>query len=105
MTRAIAPGATASVVAIEGEMTIWRAGELKRVLLDAFDRPGPIDLDLSRVSEIDTAGVQLLLFARATAEAHGRPLRLAGRSEAVAAVLALLQLRASFDDTSAGEAG
>ena len=85
------------VVVIEGEMTIWRAAELKQALLEPLDRAGPVEVDLSRVSEVDTAGVQLLMFARLTADARCRRFRVVRQSEAVTAVLALLRLAAFFE--------
>jgi anti-sigma B factor antagonist len=42
-------------------MTIFRAEALKPLLLA---EPAPAALDLSEVTEIDTAGVQLLLLAQ-----------------------------------------
>jgi anti-anti-sigma regulatory factor len=39
---------------------------------------GPTDLDLSKLESIDTAGIQLLLVAAATAQRHGFKLKLIG---------------------------
>lgn len=79
-------------VRIEGEMTIYRALELKEQLLAALAPGGGLELDLSGVTEVDSAGVQLLLAARKTA-----PLRIAERSHAVAEAFATLGLDACFD--------
>jgi len=82
---------------IEGEMTIYRAAELKQQMQPLFDAAGSggIDsIDLSGVTEIDCSGVQLLLLARRNADAAGRALRLAVPSAAVAEVFALLNLGA-----------
>jgi anti-anti-sigma factor len=79
--------------AIEGEMTIYRAAELCAGLQAAMKAgDGDFALDLSGVTEMDTAGVQLLLAAGKSAEAARRALRLAGRSPAVDEVLGLLGL-------------
>ena len=78
---------------IEGELTIFRAAELKQALLGC---PPPGVIDLSDVTEIDTAGVQLLLLARREAQGLERELRLVGRSRAVDDALTLLNLQAEF---------
>jgi anti-anti-sigma regulatory factor len=53
---------------VEGELTIFRAAELMPVLLAS---PPHTRIDLSGVTEIDTAGLQLLMLARqAAAEAQ-----------------------------------
>ncbi len=46
---------------LDGELTIFRAAELKPLLLQGA---GALALDLSQVVEIDTAGLQLLLLAQ-----------------------------------------
>ena len=60
------------VLRIEGELTIFRAMELKPVMLAD---PLPEEIDLSGVTELDTAGVQLLMLAKRTALAQQRELR------------------------------
>lgn len=80
---------------IEGEFTIFRAMELKPVLLAA---PQPLEINLAGVTEIDTAGVQLLMLAKKTAQAANSELRLVEHSPAVIEVFELLNLGAFFDD-------
>ena len=65
---------------------------LRQTLLEALDRAGLVEVDLSQVSELDTAGVQLLLFGRRLAEARGKELRLLAPSAAVIEVFDLLHL-------------
>lgn len=79
--------------AVEGEMTIYRAAELCAGLQAALkDGDGELALDLSAVTEMDSAGVQLLLAAGKSASAAQRELRMAGHSPAVAEVLGVLGL-------------
>ena len=85
----------ATVLRIEGEMTIFRALELKQTLLAD---PVPVEIDLSGVTDIDTAGVQLLMLAKKTAQAAHRELRLVAHSPAVLEVFELLNVAAYFDD-------
>jgi anti-sigma B factor antagonist len=70
-------------VRVDGEMTIFCAEALKPLMLA---EPAPAALDLSEVTEIDTAGVQLLLAAQR------RGTQLLQASAAVNEVLALLHL-------------
>ncbi len=48
---------------IVGDMTIYAAADLQQQLLDALMTGAELEVDLSQVSELDTAGVQQLLFA------------------------------------------
>lgn len=82
------PGVPASL-RIEGELTIYRAAELKQLLLS---QPQLTEIDLSAVTEIDTAGVQLLLAARKAAQAQQRELHLVQASPSVLELLGLLNL-------------
>jgi anti-anti-sigma regulatory factor len=80
---------------IEGELTIFRAAELKPVLLAD---PAPTEIDLSGVTELDSAGVQLLMLAKRTALAEGHALRLVGHSAPVIEVFELLNVAGYFGD-------
>ena len=89
-------------LSIEGELTIYRAAELCDVLkasLAATPEHGTLALDLRGVTEMDSAGAQLLLAAKKSALATGRALRVAGSSGAVDEVLAILRLASQFTAT------
>jgi anti-sigma B factor antagonist len=89
--------ATAAGLQIEGSMTFARATELHRAMLDALQaQPSPVEFDLSDVTEIDSAGVQLLLLAKRTAAASDKELKLVGQSSAVLRALELLRLDTHF---------
>lgn len=79
-------------LALEGEMTIRRASELKPMLAPALLHPGGLRLDLSGVSEIDTTGVQLLLATKQALQLDCRPFELSDCSRAVVDVVELLGL-------------
>jgi anti-anti-sigma factor len=86
---------TTKALRIEGEMTIYRAAELKlqmQPLLEGAAK-APAAVDLSGVTEIDCSGVQLLALAQRAATAAGRELRLDKPSPAVLEVFGLLGLR------------
>jgi anti-sigma B factor antagonist len=87
---------------VDGELTIYRAAELRAALQAAL--AGVVDgdelqVDLSGVTEMDCAGVQLLMAARKTARAAGRDVRISQRSSVVTEVFETLQLATYFDDT------
>lgn len=90
---------TATCLRIEGELTIYRAAELAgamKATLAQVPAGGEFELDLSGVTEMDCAGVQLLISARRSAHESGRVLRVAGRSPAVVEVLDTLRLASHF---------
>ena len=91
-------GDGSSSLRMEGEMSIYRAAELKQVLLEAIAQTPVLELDLSAVTELDTAGVQLLLMARQAAEAAQCELRLTNHSPAVTDVLDMLNLGGQLGD-------
>lgn len=78
---------------IEGDFTIRRVQEMKDVILARLAQAQALEVDLAGVTEIDTAGVQLLLLARRAAQAGGKELRLVAPSPAVAALLDLLRIQ------------
>ena len=80
---------------IEGELTISRAMELKPVMLPT---PPLTEIDLSGVSELDTAGLQLLMLAKKAAQNAHVQLRLVGHSPAVLEVFELLNVATYFGD-------
>lgn len=101
MTRDPSPDAEQrgpAVLRIEGELTIYRAAEFKQTLLDAVAGAAVLELDLSGVTDIDTAGLQLLMLAKKTAQAAQRELRLVAHSPAVTDLFELLNLAAFFGD-------
>lgn len=89
------PAPNPNTLRIAGELTIFRAMELKPALLA---EPAVDEIDLSGVTDLDTAGVQLLMLAKKTALAHNRDVRLVGHSPAVLDVFELLNVAAYFGD-------
>nr|WP_179676096.1 STAS domain-containing protein [Duganella sp. 1224] len=85
-------------IALDGEMTIYRAADLKVTVLEALRKTRVLDIDLSGVTELDTAGLQVLMLAKQTAAAEQRELRLLGHSPAVVDIFEMLDLVAFFGD-------
>jgi anti-anti-sigma factor len=81
-----------------GSLTISRAAEMQRILLDAIRgldairEPNPPSLDLSEVEQCDAAAAQVLCSALKTAAAQGCRFHLLEVSEAVALTFATLGL-------------
>lgn len=90
---------TRTTLALEGELTIYRAAELHRQLQVSLSAPQThLDLDLSAVTDLDSAGVQLLMAAKRTAEATSGSLALSRHSQAVVGVFEMMNLAAFFGD-------
>jgi len=85
-------------IAIEGELTIYTALELKDKLLAGLAAGDEMELDLSGVGEIDAAGLQLLIMIKQQAAALGKVLRFTGHSPVVVALLDLSGLAGFFGD-------
>jgi len=85
-------------IRIEGGMNITRVLDLKPVLIDPLHRSLDLEIDLSAVSELDTAGLQLLILAKKIAHEKQQQLRLTGHSAAVLDMFELLNLAPYFGD-------
>jgi anti-sigma B factor antagonist len=88
-------------LSLAGELTIQTAAEEKAALLAFLETATAahtdVELDLSDVSELDTAGVQLLLMARREARAQGRNLTLVAPSHTALEVLRIAHLDTSLE--------
>ncbi|QBK05859.1 anti-sigma factor antagonist [Hylemonella gracilis] len=84
---------------IAGELTIYRAAELKELLLQALGQSsGDLEIDLSGVTEMDVAGLQVLMMAKQAAQALQRNLHLMNHSPSVVEVFEILNVTAFFGD-------
>jgi anti-anti-sigma regulatory factor len=84
--------------AISETLTIYDAAAGKQALLDVLDGVAELEIDLSAVTEIDTAGVQLLVMLKRAATKAGKKLRLVAHSPASLEVLDRYNLVAYFGD-------
>jgi anti-sigma B factor antagonist len=85
-------------IAIEGEMTIYVAQELKSELLPIITENDEIEIDLSQVSEIDAAGLQLMLVTKIESVVRGIKLGFINHSASVKEMLELSDLVGFFGD-------
>lgn len=83
---------------IEGEMTIFVAAALREKILPAITACEEIEIDLSHVTEVDGAGMQLLISAKLEAILHGKTLRYSGHSKPVLDMIDLCDLGSFFGD-------
>jgi len=62
-------------LAIEGKLTIITAAELEASLLAFLNIDDKLEINLSKVSEFDTTGFQLLILIKRKAAQSGKTLR------------------------------
>lgn len=84
-----------------GELCVLYACDIKPQLLALAKGPEACTIDLAQVSEVDTAGVQLLLMAKREATRSGAHLLFINHSEPVLEAVGLLGLAAELDDPQA----
>ncbi|AMN47966.1 hypothetical protein ACG33_12835 [Steroidobacter denitrificans] len=97
---------TENVLHIDGEMTIYRAHELLQefsVAVRGCPAGAGLGADLSRVTEFDTAGLQILLLARRMARADGGYFSVFDPSECVKDVLMLCNVTDMITKAPAAE--
>ncbi len=80
------------------DLTIYHALEQKRILLDALAATHELELDLLQVSEIDTAGLQLLILLKKEAHRAGKEVAIVAHSQAVRSVIDFCNLAAELGD-------
>ncbi|MBB6286787.1 anti-anti-sigma factor [Pseudomonas sp. SJZ103] len=82
-------------VRIDGELTIYTVAELAAALLPQMGAAPRLELDLSEVTEMDGAGLQLLAVIRREAGIAGTALSVTGQSQVVMQALQLCRSAAS----------
>lgn len=84
---------------LSGELTIYRAAEMKAQLLSALEAcPDRLEVDLAEVSDLDSAGLQVLVVAKQVSVARGIDMQLIGHSLPVVQVFELLNVAGIFGD-------
>lgn len=86
-------------LSIAGDMTIYHAAAHKQQLVDALaGAADTLEIDLSEVGEIDTAGFQLLMLAKREARLLGKQALIVAHSQAVREVVDFFNVAAEFGD-------
>ncbi|MBS0356619.1 MAG: STAS domain-containing protein [Proteobacteria bacterium] len=80
------------------DFTIYRVAELKPGLLGLLGGAERIELDLSGVERMDSAGCQLLMLVKREASAAGKTLAIVAHSPAVQSLIEFYNLAAWFGD-------
>ncbi len=76
-----------------GDMTVYTVAEMKEVFLENLKSCKSMELDLSNVSKIDTAGYQLLLLADLEAGQRNKQLSINSLSDDVGRLFRLYRYR------------
>jgi anti-anti-sigma factor len=85
-------------LAIIEDLTIYNAMAQKEQLISALQSSDALELDLSHVGEIDTAGLQILLLAKREAGLQHKDLSIIAHSPCVRQTLDFCNLAAFFGD-------
>jgi len=85
-------------LSVSDEMTIYTAAEQKNEFLGHLADFSEMELDLSGVTEIDSAGLQLLMAMKSEAHRLHHEVRFVRHSQPVLQVFELLKLSVRFAD-------
>jgi anti-anti-sigma factor len=83
---------------VDGELTIYNALQIRDGLLEHLVATDGIEVDRGGVTEMDTAGVQLLLATKREGIRLGKIVRYVSHSQAVLEVIDLYNMAAQFGD-------
>ena len=88
----------APALKLEGELTIYAAGEARREIAPHQASHPRLVLDLGGIEEIDSSGVQLLHWLKREAERRSQALVLVNPSEAALELFELLRVEADLGE-------
>lgn len=88
----------ACILHLSGDLVFGHAREFKRTLADALRGCRDVEINLSQVSDVDTAGLQVLIAAKREARARNKKLALVEHSQVIADVLETVHLVGFFGD-------
>ena len=86
------------LLSLTEDLTIYHALEQKSTLLATLASTDDLELDLMQVSEIDTAGLQLLILLKKEAQRAGKTVSIVAHSQSVRAVIDFCNLAAELGD-------
>lgn len=87
-----------STMHLAGELTIYTAAEQKEQLIALINAHSHSVLDLSGVTEVDAAGLQLLIMSKLEAARLDCKVEFINHSDAVIETIELCNLSSLFDD-------
>ena len=88
---------TVPFLAMVGELTIQTAAEQKAALMALLEAADEVEVRLEDVTELDTAGLQVLLLVKREAAQLGKTLRLVSANRIVTDVLNIAHLTTELD--------
>lgn len=80
---------------LSGELTIYSVTQIKSALAEAMGRASEVEVDLEGVTEIDTAGLQLMLIVK---RHPGSAVRFVNHPSAVLRLVDFVNLGSSLGD-------
>lgn len=95
---ALPPPAEGTRFAIGPGLSIYDVADLKPRLLEAVANHAVLNVDLSQVESIDSAGIQLLMLAKVHALAYDHRFHLVGHSPVVLEIFELFRVAGYFRD-------
>lgn len=86
------------LISVQDEMSIYSVLEQKNTIYSYIKRDCELQIDLSEVSEIDSAGIQLLMYLKNEANRKKNELSFLNHSQAVVDVVETFNLSSFFND-------
>lgn len=83
---------------LQGDCNIYEAGSLRLELLSVIQESSEAELDLSKASECDTAGIQVLMAAKLLARSLGKQLSYVNHSTSVLDMIEIYDLASWLGD-------
>ncbi len=84
-------------VLIQGDLTIYAATELNGLLGDVIKQHDQLEIDLSQVQEVDSAGLQVLFFIQTEATRQQKSVIYSHLPEEMTSLLQLYNLTEKFN--------
>jgi anti-anti-sigma factor len=98
MSITIETHGTTECVTLAGELTIFTVSEMWLSMLQLVREAEDIEINLQGITEIDTAGIQLLMLLKMEVEQRGRSARFVNHSTEVLDGIELFDLASYFGD-------
>jgi anti-sigma B factor antagonist len=86
------------IIALDGDMTIYQAADIKAQLFPILAKTSDIEIDLSLVKDMDSTGLQILMLAKRELTKRDGHLRLIAHSRAVLDIFELCNIANYFGD-------
>ncbi len=84
---------------LSGELTIYTAAALKERLVRELEEPGSMEIDLEKVTDLDTAGFQVLYGLRRACARIGKDLKISSPSRTVREVFEIYNAARHFGNS------